>query len=102
MGGSQYISLVSIEALRDSRIAGSIGSVGDALDNALMESAIDLCLTELIDRQSAFSGRVEPEQETASWAHCYNTARLHSAIGYRPPVEYEHLYHRQTTTAEVA
>ncbi len=99
--GSQYTSLAFTEALRDSGIAGSIGSVGDALDNALMESAVGLYKTELIDRNPVFSGRAELERETASWVHWYNTARLHSAIGYRPPVEYEHIYHQQTISAEV-
>nr|WP_324196198.1 IS3 family transposase [Nocardia abscessus] len=100
--GSQYTSLAFTEALRDSGIAGSIGSVGDALDNALMESAIGLYKTGLIDRQNAFSGRAELERETASWVHWYNTQRLHSAIGYRPPVEHEHIYHQQTTSAKAA
>jgi transposase InsO family protein len=48
--GSQFTSLAFTDALRDSGIAGSIGSVGDALDNALMESAIGVYKTELIDR----------------------------------------------------
>nr|WP_280330808.1 IS3 family transposase [Nocardia wallacei] len=100
--GSQYTSLAFTETLRDSEIAGSIGSVGDALDNALMESAIGLYKTELIDRHPAFTGRAELERETASWVHWYNTQRLHSSIGYLPPVEYEHLYHQQSISAEVA
>ena len=98
----QYTSLAFTEVLRESGIAGSIGSVGDALDNALMESAIGLYKTELIDRHPAFTGRAELERETASWVHWYNTQRLHSAIGYQPPIEYEHLYHQQTISAEVA
>nr|WP_157129546.1 IS3 family transposase [Nocardia amamiensis] len=100
--GSQYTSLAFTETLRGSGIAGSIGSVGDALDNALMESAIGLYKTELIDRHPPFPGRAELERETASWVHWYNTQRLHSAIGYLPPTEYEHLYHQQTISAEVA
>lgn len=50
--GSQYTSLAFTEALRDSGIAGSIGSVGDALHNALMKSAIGLYKTELIDARN--------------------------------------------------
>ncbi|MFJ1455201.1 IS3 family transposase [Nocardia sp. N2S4-5] len=100
--GAQYTSLAFTEALQDSGITGSIGSVGDALDNALMESAIGLYKTELIDRHPAFTSRAELERETASWVHWYNTGRLHSAIGYLPPVEYEHLYHQQTISTEAA
>lgn len=98
----QYTSLAFTEALQGSGITGSIGSVGDALDNALMESAIGLYKTELIDRHPAFTGRAALERETASWVHWYNTGRLHSAIGYLPPVEYEHLYHQQTISTEAA
>ena len=81
-------------------IAGSIGSVGDALDNALMESTIGLYKTELIDRhEQSWTGRAEVERETASWVHWYNTTRLHSSIGYLPPAEYEQHYRERTTTA---
>jgi putative transposase len=90
--GSQYTSLAFTEALIDAGIAGSIGSVGDALDNALMESTIGLYKTELIDRQRSWTGRAEVERETAAWVHWFNTDRLHSSIGYRPPVEFEDHY----------
>lgn len=96
--GSQYTSLAFTEALLDAGIAGSIGSVGDALDNALMESTIGLFKTELIDRQRSWTGRAEVERETAAWVHWFNTDRLHSSIGYRPPVEFEDLYRDTTTT----
>jgi hypothetical protein len=78
----QYTSLAFTEALIESGIAGSVGSVGDALDNALMESTIGLYKTELIDRQKSWTGRSEVERETASWVHWFNTTRLHSSIGY--------------------
>ncbi|OLT44608.1 integrase [Gordonia sp. CNJ-863] len=97
--GSQYTSFAFTEALRDSGLAGSIGSVGDALDNALMESTIGLYKSELIDRQRSWTGRAEVERETAAWVHWYNTERLHSAIGYCPPVEYETRY-RETVASE--
>jgi putative transposase len=83
-------------------IVGSIGSVGDALDNALMESAVGLYKSELIDQHPTFSGRAELERETASWVHWYNTSRLHSSIEYLPPVEYEQRYHQAVTSVEVA
>ncbi|MFW3119251.1 ISMsm1, transposase orfB [Mycolicibacterium mageritense DSM 44476 = CIP 104973] len=96
--GSQYTSLAFTDALRESGIAGSIGSVGDALDNALMESAIGLYKTELINREKTWSGRAEVERETASWVHWYNTSRLHSALGYLSPTTYENRY-RDTVTS---
>src|SRR3954464_14168179 len=96
--GSQYTSLAFTEALTDAGIAGSIGSVGDALDNALMESTIGLFKTELIDRQRSWTGRNQVERETAAWVHWFNTERLHSATDYRPPVEFETNYYRDTTT----
>ncbi|GLY33887.1 hypothetical protein Kisp02_72520 [Kineosporia sp. NBRC 101731] len=97
--GSQYTSLALTEALTEAGIAGSIGSVGDALDNALMESTIGLFKTELIDRQRSWSGRAEVERETAAWIHWFNTSRLHSSIGYLPPVEFEQHYRDTITEA---
>jgi putative transposase len=96
--GSQYTSLAFTEALTEAGIAGSIGSVGDALDNALMESTIGLYKTEVIDRQRSWTGRAQVERETATWVHWFNTERLHSSIDYRPPVEFEDLYRDTTTT----
>lgn len=52
--GSQYTSIAFTEALRDANIAGSIGSVGDALDNALMESTIGLYKSELVEHDLSF------------------------------------------------
>jgi putative transposase len=104
--GSQYTSLAFTDALLEADITGSIGSVGDALDNALMESAIGLYKTELIDQHPrTWSGRNEVEKETASWVHWYNTTRLHSSIGYQPPAEFEEHYRMNqtdTSTSEVA
>jgi putative transposase len=104
--GSQYVSLAFTEALREAGIAGSIGTVGDALDNALMESTIGLFKTELVERHPrSWSGRAEVEKATAEWVHWYNTARLHSALDYVPPVEFEQRYRDLTeaaSTPEVA
>jgi putative transposase len=94
--GSQYTSLAFTQTLLEAGIAGSIGSVGDALDNALMESTIGLFKTELIDRKTSWTSRGDVERETAAWVHWYNTTRLHSSIGYAPPVEFEQHY-RDTT-----
>jgi putative transposase len=92
--GSQYTAISFTEALIDAGIAPSIGTVGDALDNALMESTIGLFKTELIehDRARSWTGRAEVERETASWVHWFNTTRIHHSIGKQSPIEHEEQY----------
>lgn len=97
--GSQYVSLAFTEELQDAGITGSIGSVGDALDNALMESTIGLFKTEVIGHErTTWESWRQVEQATASWVHWYNTERLHSSIGDVPPLEHEGVYYDVTHT----
>src|SRR3954470_15680118 len=81
--------------------AGIAGSVGDVLDKAPMESTIGLFKTELIDRQRSWAGRNEVEKETAAWVHWFNIDRLHAAIDYRAPVEFENTRPLQWPEASV-
>jgi putative transposase len=90
--GSQYTAVSFTEALLEPGIAPSVGTVGDALDNALMESTIGLYKTELADRARSWSGAAELERETADWVHWYNTNRIHHSIGKMSPIEFEELY----------
>jgi putative transposase len=93
--GSQYTALAFTEELVEAGIAGSIGTVGDALDNALMESTIGLYKTELILSYSTrqnWSGLREVERETAEWVRWYNHERIHSSIDYMTPIEREVMY----------
>jgi putative transposase len=85
----QYTSTRFVDNLRLDGIDASIGSVGDALDNALMESTIGLYKTELIRRRGPWRTFADVELGTAQWIDWYNTRRLHSAIGWVPPDEYE-------------
>lgn len=59
-----------------------------------MESTIGLYKTEVIMRDCPrnWSGLREVERETAEWVHWYNHDRLHSSVGYLPPVEWEANY----------
>lgn len=92
--GSQYTSLAFTEALAEAGITGSIGSVGDALDNALMESTIGLYKTEVIyHQQETWTSWQQVERATASWVHWYNADRLHTSIGDQPPIEYEQTHY---------
>ena len=98
--GSQYTSIAFAETLGLEGIAASIGSVGDAYDNALAESTIGLFKTEVISRNSPFRAhpakRVDDiEYATMTWIDWYNNRRLHSVLGYIPPNEYEAIYYAQ-------
>ena len=96
--GSQYTSVHFTETLMLAGLAPSIGTVGDALDNALAETTIGLYKTECIRDGSPFrNGPLETladvEQITSAWVCWYNTSRLMHRLGRRPPAEAEAEYY---------
>jgi putative transposase len=95
--GSQYTSLRFTEHLALEGIQPSIGSVGDAYDNALMETVIGLFKTECIDttvfHRGPYRALADVEFATAGWVDWYNHRRLHSTLGNIPPVEYEQAHY---------
>jgi putative transposase len=99
--GSQYTSFRLAEHLEAAGIAASIGSVGDAYDNALMESTIGLYKTELIKPQRPWRTWSQVELATAEWVDWYNHRRLHGEIGHVPPVEYENTYYLTAAKPQV-
>ena len=94
--GSQYTSIRYSERLTEAGALASIGSVGDSYDNAQAESLIGLYKLECVGRDGPWRGVDELELATLSWVHWFNHQRLHSKIGYVPPVEHEQTYYRQT------
>jgi putative transposase len=98
---AQYTSFRFTTHLLDAGIDASIGSVGDALDNALMESTIGLYKTELIKPRRPWRSLAQVELATAEWVDWYNNKRLHSAIGHVPPTEYESMFYAQPQPREV-
>ncbi len=67
----------------------SMGSVGDACDNAMCESFFATLECELFDRRR-FTSQAEARVACCSFIEgCYHPVRLHSALGYRSPVRYE-------------
>ena len=86
--GSQYTSFDYTQVLDDHDVLASIGSVGDAYDNALAESFVDSYKTELIaDR--VWVSRAQVELATVEYVGWFNNDRLHSALGDIPPAEFE-------------
>jgi len=68
----------------------SVGSVGDAYDNAMAESFVDSFKTELIaDR--IWKTKAQLELAVVAYIGWFNTNRLHSQLGDLPPVEFEAL-----------
>ena len=89
--GSQYTSFDFTQELDDHEVLASIGSVGDAYDNAAAESFVDTFKTELIaDR--VWKTRSQLELAIVTYVGWFNTTRLHSSLGDLPPAEYEQLH----------
>jgi putative transposase len=94
--GSQYTSFRFTAHLVEAGIDASIGTAGDAYDNALMESAIGLYKTELIKKRGPWKTLADVELATAEYVDWFNNRRLHGAIGHIPPAEHEASYYAQT------
>jgi putative transposase len=86
--GSQYTSYAFTQLLDDHGVLASIGSVGDAYDNALAESFVDSFKTELIaDR--VWRSKAQLELAIVEYVGWFNHSRLHEALGDLPPAEFE-------------
>jgi len=92
--GSQYTSYDYSQTLDDHQVLASIGSVGDAYDNALAESFVDTFKTELI-RDRVWRSRSQLELAIVEYVAWFNNERLHSALGDIPPAEYEQVESRR-------
>ena len=87
--GSQFTSFAFTQRLVDAGADPSIGSVGDAYDNALAESTIGLYKTELINLRGPWKTIDQVELATLEWVDWYNHRRLHGACNGLPPAEFE-------------
>jgi putative transposase len=90
--GGQYRSLAFGKTLRDSGIMASMGSRGDAYDNAAAESVIATIKTELVNRNRF---KTKDEARLAVFRYIegfYNPLRRHSSLGYMSPAEYERMF----------
>ena len=93
--GSQYTSIAYTERLAEAGIDPSVGSVGDAYDNALAETVIGLFKTELIKPRGPWRTVEQVEIATLEYVDWFNHRRLFETCGDVPPVELEAAHYRQ-------
>ena len=90
--GTQYTSWAFGQRLRAAGLLGSMGRIGSAYDNSMMESVFSTLQRELLDRRS-WTTRQELASAIFEWIEAwYNPRRRHSRIAMRSPVEHERLY----------
>jgi len=89
VGWSQYTSLAFGERCRQMRVRPSMGTVGDAYDNAMAESFFASLEGELIERNS-FQSKAQARMAVFTWIEgWYNPRRRHSGLGYLSPLNFE-------------
>src|ERR1700756_3065778 len=96
--GSQYTSLAFGGRCREAGVRPSMGSVGDAYDNAMCESFFSTLECELLSRRKFVS---QAEAKVACFSYIegfYNPVRLHSALGYKSPIAYEQEHSQRANT----
>jgi putative transposase len=90
--GTQYTAWAFGKRIRDAGILGSMGTVGDCYDNAMMESFWHTMQLELLDLRK-WETRQQLGNAIFEWVECwYNPYRRHSSIGMLSPAEFERRY----------
>lgn len=93
--GSQYLSIRYTNRLTEAGVEPSVGSTGDAYDNALAETINGLFKTEVIRPRGPWKGVEDVEYAILEWVDWFNNRRLLEPIGNVPPAEFEMAYYRQ-------
>jgi putative transposase len=91
--GSQYTSFAFTSRLIEAGVDPSVGSVGDAYDNALAESHMGIYKTELIRPEGPWRDIDHVELATLEWVHWFNHERTHESIDDLTPLEVETNYY---------
>ncbi len=98
--GSQYLSNEYRQLIARLEMVQSVGRTGVCFDNAVAESFWSSLKRELVHRYR-FADRATARRAIFAWINRYNHHRLHSSLGYMPPIEWEQLYrqHRDDQAA---
>jgi putative transposase len=97
--GSQFTSWAFSDRVKNAGLALSMGRIGDAFDNAMMEAFWGRMQTELLNRKR-WRTRLELANAIFEYVEIFhNRKRRHSALGMLTPDEYETLYHQQLIAA---
>jgi putative transposase len=91
--GSQYVSFAFTERLIEAGVDASVGSVGDAYDNALAESQIGLYKAELIRPEGPWRDVEHVELETLNYVDWFNTERPHESVDDLTPARVEEVHY---------
>jgi putative transposase len=91
--GSQYTSFAFTQRLIEAGVDASVGSVGDAYDNAMAESQIGAYKTELIRPLGPWRDVEQVEIETLNWVDWFNTERTHESIDDLTPIQAEEVHY---------
>ena len=98
--GCQYSSIAFGNRCAEMGVRPSMGSVGDAYDNAMAESFFASLECELLDRRS-WKTKTEARLALFTWIEAwYNPRRRHSSIEYLSPLNYERKHHKTTPSFE--
>jgi putative transposase len=98
--GSQYLSGDYRQLISDLEMRQSVGRTGVCWDNSVAESFWSSLKRELVHRYR-FPDRASARRAIFAWINRYNSRRLHSSLGYLPPIEWENLY-RQLAANQAA
>ncbi|MFP0377021.1 MULTISPECIES: IS3 family transposase [Acinetobacter calcoaceticus/baumannii complex] len=92
--GVQYLSIRYTHRLEAANLRASVGTTGDSYDNALAETVNGLYKTEVIEYLKAdWQGLADVQLATLNWVDWFNKERVHSALGYVSPFEFEAMYY---------
>ena len=99
--GTQYVSIAFTQRLLDAGIDPSVGSVGDAYDNALAETTVGSFKTEQINRNGPWRDINAVEVAAFEWVDFFNTQRPHEYLDDLTPVEAEKLHYDRPANGRV-